>query len=81
MASGELDLFTAWMSVSDGGTLAFYDPIDERVRVRGTELSVGLEVTLVHELTHALQDQHFDVERLYDDDPSTAAQSAALCGR
>ena len=29
-----------------GGTLAFYDPADERVRVRGTEMSVGLEVTL-----------------------------------
>ena len=51
-------------SVSDGGTLAFYDPTDERVRVRGTEMTVGLEVTLVHELTHALQDQHFDLERL-----------------
>ncbi|MFL6205457.1 MAG: hypothetical protein ACJ739_08895 [Acidimicrobiales bacterium] len=66
VASGELDLFEAFNSVVDGGTLAFYDPDDERVRVRGKEMSVGLEVTLVHELTHALQDQHFDLDRVYD---------------
>lgn len=68
VASGELDLFTAYNQVSDGGTLAFYDPTDRRVRVRGTEMSVGLRVTLVHELTHALQDQRFDLNRLYSED-------------
>ena len=61
---------------SDGGTLAFYDPVSERVRVRGTEMTVGLEVTLVHELTHALQDQHFDLERLYDDQLDNGAATA-----
>jgi len=68
LATGEIDLFEAYNQVSDAGTLAFYDPIDERVKVRGTNVTVGLEVTLVHELTHALQDQHFDLERLYDED-------------
>ena len=68
VASGEVDLFAAYNQVSDSGTLAFYDPVEERVRVRGTEVSVGLRVTLVHELTHALQDQHFDLERLYEED-------------
>jgi hypothetical protein len=68
VASGELDLFTAFNQVADGGTLAFYDPTDQRVRVRGTEMTVGLEVTIVHELTHALQDQHFDLDRLYAPD-------------
>ena len=68
VASGELDLYEAFNSVVDSGTLAFYDPTDERIRVRGTEMTVGLEVTLVHELTHALQDQHFDLERLNDPD-------------
>jgi hypothetical protein len=76
VASGELDLFTAFNQVSDTGTLAFYDPITERVRVRGTELTVGLQVTLVHELTHALQDQHFDLERIYDDDLDSSASEA-----
>ena len=39
VASGELDLFEAFNQVSDGGTLAFYDPTDERIRVRGTEMT------------------------------------------
>lgn len=76
VASGELDLFTAYNQVSDSGTLAFYDPVEQRVRVRGTDVSVGLRVTLVHELTHALQDQHFDLERLYDDDLEEGAAVA-----
>jgi hypothetical protein len=76
VASGELDLFEAFNSVVDGGTLAFYDPDDERIRVRGTEMSVGLEVTLVHELTHALQDQHFDLDRVYDPTLDSGASTA-----
>ena len=68
VGSGDIDLFSAYNQVSDAGTLAFYDPVDQRVKVRGTQLTVGLRVTLVHELTHALQDQHFDLDRLYDDD-------------
>ena len=76
VASGELDLYEAFNSVVDSGTLAFYDPSDERIRVRGTEMSVGLEVTLVHELTHALQDQHFDLDRLNDPLLDTGASEA-----
>jgi hypothetical protein len=68
LASGPIDLFTALNTVSDSGTLAFYDPDDGRVRVRGTELTPGVRVTLVHELTHALQDQHFDLRKLVSDD-------------
>jgi hypothetical protein len=76
VASGELDLFDAFNSVVDSGTLAFYDPDDERIRVRGTEMSVGLEVTLVHELTHALQDQRFDLDRVYDPTLDSGASTA-----
>ena len=76
VASGELDLFTALNQVSDGGTLAFYDPDDARIRVRGTEMTVGLEVTLVHELTHALQDQHFDLSRTRTIDGDSGAATA-----
>lgn len=64
VASGEVDLAAALNDVSDSGTLAFYDPSSKRVRVRGTEMTVGLRSTLVHELTHALQDQHFDLKEL-----------------
>jgi hypothetical protein len=76
VATGELDLYEAFNTVIDSGTLAFYDPSDERIRVRGTDLTVGLEVTLVHELTHALQDQHFDLDRINDADLDSSASTA-----
>jgi hypothetical protein len=76
VASGELDLYEAFNSVVDSGTLAFYDPGDERIRVRGTEVTTGLGVTLVHELTHALQDQHFDLDRLNDPTLDGSASTA-----
>lgn len=66
LATGEVDLFEAVNTVVDGSTLAFYDTDDGRIRVRGTELTVGVRVTLVHELTHALQDQAFDLRRVHD---------------
>lgn len=57
------DLLDTTNEMSDAGTLAFYDPATERVTVRGTEMSTGLAVTLVHELVHVAQDQAFDLER------------------
>jgi hypothetical protein len=67
LAEGKVDLGSSMNDVSDTGTLAFYNPDDERVRVRGTKLTPGVRVTLAHELTHALQDQHFDLKDLYND--------------
>lgn len=64
LASGDVDLFDSANELSGEATLAYYDPATERVTVRGTELSLGVRSTLVHELTHVLQDQHFDLERL-----------------
>ncbi|MGV3760191.1 MAG: hypothetical protein ACO1PW_11735 [Actinomycetota bacterium] len=78
VASGPVDLFEALNAVTDGGTLAFYDPEDRRIRVRGTELTVGVRVTLVHELTHALQDQAFDLRRLDDLEDAESAAFRAL---
>jgi hypothetical protein len=62
--SGELDLLEVTNQLVDEGTLAVYSHGDRRIRVRGTEIDVNLQVTLVHELVHALQDQHFDLSRL-----------------
>jgi hypothetical protein len=47
----------------DAGVVGFYDPSTDRLAVRGRDLDVFTELVLVHELTHALQDQHFDLER------------------
>jgi hypothetical protein len=62
LATGSVDLFSAGNDLADNGTLAFYDPDTERVTVRGTELTVDVRVTLTHELTHVLQDQHFNIK-------------------
>ncbi|MBV9832354.1 MAG: hypothetical protein JOZ82_12235, partial [Marmoricola sp.] len=50
---------------------------DKRIYVRGTKVTPSVRPTLVHELTHALQDQYFDLgtreEKLgkVKDDPTT----------
>ena len=63
LVSGNPDLNQAGNSLQDAGTLAFYSNDSKQVYVRGTEMTVSLKVTLVHELTHALQDQYFDLSR------------------
>jgi hypothetical protein len=54
----------------------FYDPRSRQLAlVRGAGVD---DVTLAHELTHALEDQHFDLERFGDgpgDDRATAEQA------
>ena len=59
----DLDLAETSGELADSGTLALYDPVAERIVVRGTEMTDGLRVTLVHELVHVAQDQAFDLER------------------
>lgn len=62
--AGDLDLMEASDSLMGAGTLAYYSPATEEVFVRGTELTPAVRATLVHELVHVLQDQHFDLNRL-----------------
>ncbi len=64
LVSGSFDLLESSNQLTGEGVLAYYDPMEQRITVKGTELSPGLRATLVHELTHALQDQHFDLSRL-----------------
>lgn len=64
LVTGDFDLLESTNQLSGEGVLAYYDPDRERITVRGTELTVGKQLTLVHELTHALQDQRFDLSRL-----------------
>lgn len=56
------------------GVLGFYDPETDELVLRGVVLDEFVRSTLVHELTHALDDQHFDLDRveLMDGDDSEA---------
>jgi hypothetical protein len=64
LVQGELDLGKETTTLSSGGTAAYYDPKTKVIRVRGTDLNLAVKGTIVHELTHAWQDQHYDLERL-----------------
>ncbi len=67
LVEGDLDLFEEQNELTGEGALAFYDPVDKRITVRGTELTPSVKATLAHEMTHALQDQHFDLQKLGED--------------
>jgi hypothetical protein len=64
LITGDVDLAAATSTEQQSSVLAFYSPEKKQVFVRGEELSPAARVTLAHELTHVLQDQHFDLERL-----------------
>lgn len=71
MISGDVDLYQAFSALHESGTLAYYSVEDKRITVRGTTITPAVRSTLVHELTHVLQDQHFDIgtrtKKLADD--------------
>jgi hypothetical protein len=64
-------------------TVAYYDADEKQVVMGVTELNPLFEVTLVHALTHALDDQHFGIDRpelLGRNDESAAAFHALVEG-
>jgi len=61
------DLRAAIKAFESGQVVGFYDPDAQRLVFVGSgdaTLSVDERFTLAHELTHALDDQHFDLRRL-----------------
>jgi hypothetical protein len=74
LAEGDLDLLADTEALGTSGTLGLYSFEDKMIRVRGDEVSPRVKKTLVHELTHVLQDQHFDIaeriQALSEDDDS-----------
>lgn len=61
LITGDVDIFDAMNDFYGSGTLAYYSFKDERITVRGETVTPAVRATLVHELTHVLQDQHFRV--------------------
>jgi hypothetical protein len=64
MVQGTVDLFAKENQLSGATTEAFYDPDKKEVVVPGSTLDVEQRVTLAHELTHTLDDEHFDLNKL-----------------
>ncbi|CUR58548.1 hypothetical protein NOCA2500025 [metagenome] len=67
LLQGDVDLFDTVNDLQTGGTLAYYSFEDQTITIRGRTLSPSVRSTVVHELTHALQDQHFSIgERMQE---------------
>ncbi|HYJ71095.1 MAG TPA: hypothetical protein VE265_01310, partial [Actinomycetota bacterium] len=63
-----VDLVEAMRSLLGAGVVGFYDPETGELVVRGAGLTPYVRTTIAHELTHALDDQHHDLDRPeYDD--------------
>lgn len=74
MIEPDLDLVTVTGQLLTEGVLGFYNRETDELVVRGTELTPYVRQTIVHELTHALDDQHFelwrpDYEEMLDETP------------
>lgn len=78
LVAGDFDLFRATNEVQGASVLAYYDSDAKKIVVRGTTLDAEARITLAHELTHALQDQHYDLERINREAKSSGAQDAEL---
>jgi len=85
LTKGEYDL----EQVTDAtarSVAAFFDPETDQIVVpddyRDADLDPYQQSVIVHELTHALQDQHFDLEAIFDSDEAheTVAGDALIEG-
>jgi hypothetical protein len=70
-STGELDA---------SGIAGFYDTDTRELVVRGPGLTPFVRQVLVHELTHALDDQYFDLDPGFDDDDAALAFEALVEG-
>ena len=63
----DFDFNAASNALDAQGIVGFYDQDTKKMVIRGQDLDdTDVRVTVVHELTHALQDQHFGLTRLQD---------------
>jgi hypothetical protein len=61
LLSGHVDLLQATKSANGAEVLAYYSFRTKSITVRGRTLTPSIKATLVHELTHVLQDQNFRI--------------------
>jgi hypothetical protein len=75
----DTDLYHAYRTFLTGGVIGFYDPETGELVYEGSgDLGFTERLTLAHELTHALDDQIFDLKRL--DALTNACQDERFAG-
>lgn len=79
LIAADVDLRSLSEQLVGGGTLAYYDTEAERIIVKGQELDELTRSVVVHELTHAWQDQYTDLDRIdqLDDVRSSTLRTVA----
>jgi hypothetical protein len=71
----DTDLLEASTQAGVGGVLGFYQPATGELLVKGDVVTPLVQAVIAHELTHALDDQHFELDRLeaYAERPDESA--------
>jgi hypothetical protein len=72
------DITKSLKTLVGSSVLAFYDPATKRISVSGTKFDVQEDVIIVHELTHALQDQYFDLQKIDPQNGPNGDSASAL---
>jgi hypothetical protein len=82
MVEGNVDLFAKENQLSGAVTEAYYDDKKKEIVIPGSTLDVEQRVTLAHELTHTLDDEHFDLAKVnkIGDEHDTDAVTALIEG-
>lgn len=76
----DVSLAEVYQDSLTAGAVGFYDADTEQLVVRGDQLDLFGEAILVHEFTHALDDQWFDLGRVMGDDEAEYGFSAVIEG-
>jgi hypothetical protein len=63
LLDSDTDLAEVLRDALAAGVVGFYDPTTDELVVRGIDTTPYVRSTIVHELTHALDDQHFELDR------------------
>lgn len=63
LVPADTDLVATTKSMLGAGVVGFYDPESKELYVRGSELTPYVKTVVAHELVHALDDQHFNLDR------------------
>jgi hypothetical protein len=74
------DLFEKYKIAFSGTVVGFYDPVTKVLEVRGNELTPYRREVVAHELTHALDDQLFDLNVSKGDGVISEPQISFLIG-
>ncbi len=82
MVEGNVDLLAKENQLSGAVTEAYYDEKKKEIVIPGSTLDVEQRVTLAHELTHTLDDEHFDLDKVnkIGDQHDTDAVTALIEG-